>query len=43
MGGNGNKEKTKSTNDRDFAKNCVYCIDLMLKTMFIVMILKIKQ
>ena len=43
MGNNGNKKKTKSTNDRDFAKNCVYCNDLMLKTVFIVMILKIKQ
>ena len=38
-----NKKKTKSTNDRDFAKNCVYCNDLILKTVFIVMILKITQ
>ena len=42
MGKNGNKKKTKSTNDRDFAKNGVDCNDLMLKTVFIVMILKIK-
>ena len=33
----------KSTNDRDFSKNGFYCNDLMLKTVFIVMILKIKQ
>ena len=42
MGKNGNKKKTKSTNDRYFVKNCVYCNDSMLKTVFIVMILKIK-
>ena len=43
MGKNGNKKKMKSTNDRDLAKNCVYCNDLMLRTVFIIMILKIKQ
>ena len=42
MGKNGNKKNTKSANDRDFAKNDVYCNDLMLKTVFIIMILKIK-
>ena len=40
---NGNKKKTKSTNERDFAKKGVYCNDLMLKTVFIVVVLKIKQ
>ena len=43
MGKNGNKIETKSTNDRDSAKNGVYCNALMLKTAFIIMILKIKQ
>ena len=43
MGNNENKKKTKSTNDRDFAKNGVYCNDLMLITVFIAIILKIKQ
>ena len=43
MGNNGNKKKTKSTNDRDFAKNGVYCNNLMLKTVFTVMIIKIKE
>ena len=43
MGKNGYKKKTKSTNERDFAKKGVYCNDLMLKAVFIVMILKIKQ
>ena len=43
MGKNGYKKKTKSPNDRDYAKNCVCYNDLMLKTVFIVMILKIKQ
>ena len=42
MGKNGNKKNTKSPNDRDFSKNGVYCNYLMLKTVFIVMILKIK-
>ena len=41
--GNGNKKKTKSTNDRYLAKNGVYCNDLMLKTVVIIIILKIKQ
>ena len=43
MGKNGYKKKTKSTNERDFAKKGVYCNDLMLKTVFIVVVLKIKQ
>ena len=43
MGKNGNKKKTKSTNYRDFSKKFVYYNDLMFKTVFIVMILKIKQ
>ena len=43
MGKNGNKKKTKSTNDRDLAKNGVYGNDLMLKTVFIIMILKINS
>ena len=42
MGKNGNKKKTKSPNDRFLAKNGVCCNDLMLKTVFIVLILKIK-
>ena len=41
-GKNENKKKRKSTNNRDFAKNCVYSNDLMLKTVFIVMVLKVK-
>ena len=40
---NGNKKNTKFPNDRYFVKNGVYCNDLMQKTVFIVMILKIKQ
>ena len=43
MGKNGNKKNTKSTNDRDFSKNGVYCNDLMLNTVFIVIVLNIKQ
>ena len=43
MGNNGNKKKTKSPNDRYFAKNGVYCNDLMLNMVFIVMVLKTKQ
>ena len=43
MRNNGDKKKMKSTNDRDSSKNCVYCNDLMLKTVFIVMILKINS
>ena len=43
MGKNGSKKKTKSTNDRDLAKNGVKSNDLILKTVFIIMTLKIKQ
>ena len=43
MGKNGNKKDTNSPNAIDFSKNGVYCNDLMLKTAFTVMILKIKQ
>ena len=43
MGNNGNKKKKNSTNEIDLAKNGVYCNDLMLKTMFIKIVLKIKQ
>ena len=41
MGKIGNKKKTKSPHDRDFSKKGVYCKNLMLKTVFIVIILKI--
>ena len=37
MGKNWNMKKMKSTNDRDLAKNGVYCNDLMLKTVFIIL------
>ena len=43
MGKNENKKKTKSLNDKDFSKNDVYCNYFMLKTVFIVVVLKIKQ
>ena len=43
MGKNGNKKNMKSTNERNFAKNGVYSNDLMLKTVFIAIILKIKK
>ena len=42
MGKNENKKKTKSLNDKDFSKNDVYCNYFMLKTVFIVVVLKIK-
>ena len=43
MGKNGDKKNTKSPNDRYFSKNGVYCNDLMLKMVFIVIILKVKK
>ena len=43
MGKNDNKKKTKSLNHKDFSKNDVYCNYFMLKTVFIVVVLKIKQ
>ena len=43
MGENGNKKNEKSKNDRYLAKIFVYYNYLMMKTVFIIMILKIKQ
>ena len=43
MGKNENKKKKRSTNEIDLSKNGVYCNDLMLKTVFIIIILNIKK
>ena len=43
MGKNGNKKNKKSTNEKYLAKSGVYCNQLMLITMFIIIVLKIKQ